>query len=166
MRHLNRFRQESIVIRALFLAAPLLICTACANVSQTAPPGTHIGEPLQAVEIETLSTVQSEPADHFNKTLLVEAEVVAVCQMKGCWMQVRYDDHKAMVRWEEGCDGKYAFPMDSIGERVLIQASFYEKVIDPADIEHMESESATPLDIPEEGYELNASAVVMLDRRE
>ena len=69
-----------------------------------------------------------------------------------------------MVRWDEGCGGQYSFPKDSAGERVLIQASYFPKTTDPAHIAHMESESDVPLDIPEQGHELNASAVIMLDR--
>ena len=149
-------------MRSMSFVLPLL-AVACASPSML-PVGTRIGEPIQDREIETLAAVQSAPAEHYQKTLLVEANVVAVCQELGCWMQVEYGGSKTMVRWDEGCGGQYSFPKDSAGERVLIQASYFQKTTDPAHIAHMESESDVPLDIPEQGHELNASAVIMLDR--
>jgi len=66
-----------------------------------------------------------------------------------------------MVRWESGCGGKYTFPSDAIGQRVLIQGSFYGKSISEEDALHLESESGGK-PIPRESYEMNASAVLVL----
>ncbi len=73
-------------MRSMPLVLPLLIF-ACAIPSML-PQGTRIGEPIQDREIQTLEAVQSAPAEHYDKTLLFEAYVVAVCQELGCWMQV------------------------------------------------------------------------------
>jgi len=142
---------------------PLLLVTACA--SNYAPPGEHIGQPVQNLEVQQLAHVSDKPEDHFKQTLLVEAKVKAVCQSMGCWMQVEDGPYTAMVRWETGCGGKYAFPKDAAGERILIQGSFYPKEIAPEDMEHLKKEAGQQLDIPEKGYEFNANAVVLLDRK-
>ena len=67
-----------------------------------------------------------------------------------------------MVRWESGCGGKYAFPPGAVGRRVLIQGSFYPKTISEEDAEHLEEEAAEGVVIPREGYEFNASAILVL----
>lgn len=150
------------MFRTLLVLPLLLVASSCATVATPIAAGLAIGEPMQQREILTLATVQSSPAEHFNQTLLVEARITAVCQSMGCWMQIADGERVAMVRWEEGCEGRYSFPKDSVGERVLIQGSFYAMAIDPADAEHLEAEGAS--EIPAQGFELNASAVVMLDR--
>ena len=65
-------------MRSTSLVLPLLV-VACAIPSML-PDGARIGEPIQDREIETLVDIQSAPAEHYEKTLLVEANVVAVCQ--------------------------------------------------------------------------------------
>ncbi len=56
-------------------------------------------------------------------------------------------------------DEKCAFPKSAVGKRVLIQGSFYPKVISAEDAEHLEAEGAA--EIEREGYEFNASAVLI-----
>ena len=96
--------------------------------------------------------------------MLVEATVTAVCKSAGCWMQVEDEGRKAMVRWETGCGGKYAFPADAVGERILIQGSFYPKEISPEDLEHLQGEADEGVTFLAKGYEMNASAVVLTER--
>ena len=144
---------------------PILV-TACATgpAPEPVPPGEQIGQPIKGQAIEALSSVQADPAAHFKKTLLVEAKVKAVCQKMGCWMQIVDSGQPALVRWSTGCGGKFAFPKDAAGERILIQGSFYPKEIKPEDAEHLKAEAGQDLDIPAKGYEFNATGVVMLDR--
>ena len=152
-------------IAALCLLA-LAACSApepsSSNASYQLPDGDIYGEIMNTERPVMFSTVDATPSDYFNKTVLVEATTIAVCKKKGCWMQVEDDGKKAMVRWETGCGGKYAFPMDAVGKRVLIQGSFYPKTISPEDIEHLEEEAGGKLELEEEGYEFNASSVMIL----
>lgn len=145
-------------------ALPLLLLAACATTKNEVPSGMQVGEPVVAQEVHRLADVQADPETYFNKTLLVEAEVVAVCQKMGCWIQIQDGAEKAMVRWEAGCGGKYEFPKDAAGERIVIQGSFYPKEISPEDAAHLAEEAGRDVNIPLVGYELNASAVVMVDR--
>jgi hypothetical protein len=78
-------------------------------------------------------------------------------------MKVEDEGKVALVRWETGCGGKYAFPLDWTGKRVLIQGSFYPKKVSEADAEHMREEAGRKVDIPRDGYEFNASAVMLLE---
>jgi hypothetical protein len=155
-------------IRTAFLVPLLaLVAVACSATSSSTSPalpnGERIGAEVRPQTPVRFAVVDATPKQYFDKTLLVEANVKAVCQKMGCWMQVEDEGHTAMVRWESGCGGKYAFPKDAAGKRVLIQGSFYPKHIDEADAKHMEEEAGHKLSIAREGYEFNASSVIILD---
>jgi hypothetical protein len=127
------------------------------------PQGQVVGEVIQPQETHRFSVVDAEPAKFFNQTVLVEATVQAVCLKKGCWMKVEDEGKVAMVRWEAGCGGQYKFPLDAVGKRVLIQGSFYPKKISEADAVHIQEEAGGKVEIPREGYEFNASSVMILE---
>ena len=144
--------------------APLLIVVAaCASTPAALPPGEHIGEPIEARGIVHYAVVDTDPPAFFDQTVLVEATVVAVCQNKGCWMQVEDAGRTAMVRWYTDCGGKYAFPKDMAGKRVLIQGAYYPKKLSEDDVEHYSQEAGHELDIALDGYEFNATAIVVLE---
>jgi hypothetical protein len=144
-------------------AFALAILFAC-QAAPTLPHGQRIGQDIQAQPSVRFSVVDATPKKFFEKTVLVEAKVKAVCAKAGCWMQVEDEGRTAMVRWETGCGGQYKFPMEAVGKRVLIQGSFYPKTLSEADAEHMQEEAGdTKVTIAREGYEFNASSVLILD---
>jgi len=147
------------IVAAVLSALALLSC-----VSRPAlPAGVIVGQEMQAREVVHLSVVDAHPEAYRNQTLLIEATVAAVCQKKGCWMQVEDRGARSMVRWESGCGGKYAFPTDIQGQRVLIQGSIYPKEISEADALHLEEEAGREIRIDRAGCEINASSILMLD---
>lgn len=147
------------ILAALALALAFPGC----KTTHELPPGQVVGEPIVAQETHRFAVVDAEPAKFYEKTVLVEATVTAVCKKKGCWMKVEDQGKVAMVRWESGCGGQYVFPMDAVGKRVVIQGSFYPKKISAADAEHMAEEAGAKVEIPREGYEFNASSVLILE---
>jgi len=159
-------------LRITLLSLPLaLLAACCCNTPEEStaaavpaiPAGQHIGTEVQPQQTVRFAVVDATPANFFNKTVLVEATIKAVCQTKGCWMQVEDQGKTAMVRWESGCGGKFAFPKDAAGKHVVIQGSFYPKQISEEDAKHLEEEAGKPLQIKREGYEFNASAVIVVD---
>jgi len=145
--------------------AALALCLAFSGCQTTheLPNGQVIGEPMEPRATHRFAVVDATPAKFYDQTVLVEATVQAICKKKGCWMKVEDEGKVAMVRWEEGCGGKYAFPIEWEGKRVLIQGSFYPKSISAEDVEHMQEEAGRKVEIPREGYEFNASAVMLLE---
>jgi len=142
--------------RFLLLALlPLFACQA------KLPAGEVVGEAIEPRTVVPLAVVDASPSDYYDQTLLIEAEAVAVCESMGCWMKIQDGDSSAMVRWEEGCGGKYVFPEEIVGQRILIQASFYPKTMSEEDAEHLESEAPAGTVIEREGYECNASAILI-----
>jgi len=69
-------------LRRLVPSLALLALAACAS----APRGEHYGEPLEPKDTVSYALVSTAPADYYEKTLHVTANVVAVCQKVGCWM--------------------------------------------------------------------------------
>lgn len=143
------------------LPALLLVAAACV-VPPTLPEGHAIGEPIVRQDSVRFAVVDADPPAFFERTVLVEATVTAVCQKAGCWMQVADEGRTALVRWETGCGGRYAFPPGAVGRRVLIQGSFYPKQLSAEDTEHMREEAGGDLELPRDGYEFNASAILVL----
>ena len=141
---------------------------AAAAVPADLPEGAvHVGQALEGKERVTLSTVRANPDRYFEKTLLVEADASAVCQAKGCWLTISDGDGEQepiWVRWSSGCGGKYEFPKDLAGRRVLIQGSFYAKEIDEKAAEHLagESKDLKADEIVGKTFEMNATACVIL----
>jgi hypothetical protein len=148
--------------RSALLLTSLLLA-ACAATAPPLPGGQVVGEEMKARPVVAFAVVDARPSDYFDRIVLVEATVTAVCQQKGCWMQVEDEGRTAMVRWETGCGGRYAFPEEMVGQRVLIQGSFYPKVLSDEDYEHLQEEAPEGIVIPREGYEFNASSVLLLD---
>ena len=129
----------------------------------------HVGEALEAKERVTLTQVRATPEKYFEQTIFVEATAVDVCQAKGCWMTVKDGEVEPIwVAWNTGCGGKYAFPKDVAGKRILVQGSFYEKEISEKDAEHLaeESQGLKADEIAGKTYEMNATAVIILPAAE
>ncbi len=148
--------------RAL-LVVPALLLAACAT-APTLPHGEAVGEELVPQRIVSFAEVDADPEPFFERTLLVEATATAVCQAAGCWMQIEDEGRTAMVRWETGCGGKYAFPADVAGRRVVVQGSVYPITLSDEDLEHLRAEAGEDVEIPKEGYEFNASAILVVDQ--
>jgi hypothetical protein len=140
----------------------IALATACASTRQL-PPGVVVGEEIAPQTALAFADVNADPTAHYEQILLVEATVTAVCQSAGCWMKIEDQGATAMVRWEDGCNGKFAFPDDVAGKRVLIQGSFYAKTISEADAEHLQEEAGGEVTFERETYEFNASAILVLD---
>jgi hypothetical protein len=144
------------------LALCSLLAGACATPASI-PPGVVVGEELRPRSVVAFATVDADPSAYFERVLLVEATVTAVCKKVGCWMQIEDQGRRAMVRWETGCGGKFAFPAEAVGRRVLVQGTFYPKSISAEDAEHLAAESGGDLVVDREGYEFNASAVLLIE---
>lgn len=138
-----------------------LLLAACVS-QPPLPSGERIGEPIESRGIVHYALIDADPTAYLDKTVLVEATVLAVCQNAGCWMQIEDSGRTAMVKWFTDCGGKYAFPKDLAGKRVLIQGAYHAKETSAEEIEHRSQEAGVDLKIPQQGYELNASAIVVL----
>ena len=150
---------DTLPMKHLLSALALLACLS--SCYSTLPSGERIGERVKEQTIIRLAFVDEAPERFYDRTLLVEATVAAVCQRAGCWMKIKDNGHTAMVRWEEGCGGEYQFPENAVGKRVVIQGSLYRKSISEEDAEHIEEEAGGDVTIERETHEINANAMIV-----
>ncbi|MBM3978304.1 MAG: DUF4920 domain-containing protein [Planctomycetes bacterium] len=140
----------------LFIAA-----AGCAS-PPALPDGECIGAEFRPAAVHRLAELDRQPSAFYDRTVLVEARIEAVCQKVGCWMKLVDGDSEALVRWEAGCGGAFTFPKDAAGKRVIVQGSYYPKEIAPADIEHLREEAGGAVSIPARTHELNVSAILVI----
>jgi hypothetical protein len=87
----------------------------------TAPAfeGEPYGAPLTLTEITDVSTILATPDKYVGERVLIEGEVTAVCEMKGCWMDIETaDDARIQVKVE---DDVIVFPVSARGKTALVE---------------------------------------------
>ena len=80
--------------------------------------------------IEISNTVISPMKELFNnadgyldKNVLIQGEIVDVCPMRGCWIEVKDFDSEKSIRVKVK-DGEIVFPEDSKNKQVLVEGIF------------------------------------------
>jgi hypothetical protein len=125
----------SVVLVAI--AVPVMLwMSACASTAEL-PKGERVGEDMQPQTPVKFSAVDASPQEYAGKPVLIEGTVKSVCQKMGCWMLIEDEGRIAMVRWKDGCGGKYAFAKDAAGRRVLVQGVLSYQVMDETEAEHL-----------------------------
>jgi hypothetical protein len=109
-----------------FLAASILLVSCAQNPTEEAVVYDYFGD-SSLIASEVLTGVQVLEALESSDSVWVtfEAPIQAVCQTKGCWMEVALDSNvTGLVRFKD-----YAFfvPMDASGELARIAGSVQKK---------------------------------------
>lgn len=104
-----------------------------------ATDGTFYGAPFEPGPEVKLSTLLANPAAYANQTVVTEGKVQRACSRKGCWMEIAEGDGSCRVTFKD-----YAFfvPKDSAGAYARLQGRVETREVEPAAIEHLESEGA------------------------
>jgi hypothetical protein len=126
---------------------------------------TTVGEAITVEAPVQLAVVKRSPSEWFERMILVEATAADVCQVKGCWLTLTDGQGEPIwARWASGCGGKYAFPRDVAGRRIIVQGSIYEKETDEAQAAHLaaESDGLAAEEIAGKTLEMNVTACVIL----
>lgn len=102
------------------LFAVLFALAACTAEAPPAHEGTPYGEPLTLSEVTPVSAIMETPAEFVGRRVLVEGMVVAVCEMRGCWLDIASDRayEKVQVKVD---DGVITFPMSAKGHTALVE---------------------------------------------
>lgn len=99
-------------------AAPEASAPAAFDVSSFA--GTTYGEPITLTELTPVSAILADPATYVGQRVLVEGMVVAVCEEKGCWMDIASDREFEKVQIKVD-DGVIVFPLTAKGKQALVE---------------------------------------------
>ena len=95
------------------------------------------GKPLTGLAPTSLRDVLAQPKD--GAQVCLEGSVAAVCQNKGCWLELQQADQSVHVTFEG-----YSFfvPKDSKGRAVRLEGKVSVQTPDPEQVEHMRKEGA------------------------
>jgi hypothetical protein len=114
-----------------------LLSVAALSVS-AAESARSFGKPLAGRAPVALADVLAKPQD--GQAVCVEGTVAAVCQAKGCWLELKQADQTVHVTF----DG-YSFfvPKDSSGRAVKLEGRVAVKTPSADEVEHLRKEGAS-----------------------
>lgn len=96
------------------------------------------GKEISITEVTKISDILADPEAYVGKTVLIEGEVLDVCKMAGCWMELQSDNEGDKIKVKVK-DGEIVFPVEAVGKNALVEGTVY--VIDLTEeeaIEYME----------------------------
>lgn len=84
-----------------------------------------LGRDISLKDKTTISSILSNPEKFVGKTVLVEGEILDVCQMAGCWMELKSDvkDQKIKIKVK---DGDIVFPVEAKGKNAIVEGTVYK----------------------------------------
>jgi hypothetical protein len=59
------------------------------------------------------------------KLCLIEGEILDVCPMMGCWIELKSDEADEMIKVKVN-DGEIVFPMEAIGSTAMVEGKVYK----------------------------------------
>jgi hypothetical protein len=134
------------VVLAALVAAPGV----WAGDQVTTNEKTTSGEPVKVVErgnkigkspVVSLADIVKDPDKYKNKKIILEGTVAAVCQKKGCWMELKPADGETGVRVTFK-DYGFFVPKDAAGLKVRAEGKIKLTDLSKEDVQHMEEEGA------------------------
>jgi hypothetical protein len=101
----------------------LLCLLACFDgPAQTYGAGVKESTPLVSIE-----TLMADPEAWLGKVVKVEGKVKAVCEMKGCWLDVSASGKHVRVKVK---DGEIVFAPELVGQKVVAEGTVYKFDLD------------------------------------
>jgi len=154
-------------LRASLFIAIIIMQSACST--KTAEKTVDVSKTsLENFGIEISNTVISPMKELFNnadgyldKNVLIQGEIVDVCPMRGCWIEVKDFDSEKSIRVKVK-DGEIVFPEDSKNKQVLVEGIFSKLIFTEEQAIkwkiHLAEEKG--INLKEEDIELDASDLV------
>ena len=102
----------------VFLLVALVGCT-------SEPTGQQYGSELTLSQATPISQILDSPSDYVGTKVMIEGEVVDVCPMKGCWMEVK-DPLSGKVLKVKVEDDVIVFDQESKGKVAKAEGEIYE----------------------------------------
>ncbi len=84
-------------------------------------PGTRYGAGVTLATGTSVAEILAHPDAWSGKRVRIEGEVADVCQMRGCWMEVKGEEGKTLKF--KVTDGQIEFPKDSAGKHAVAEGT-------------------------------------------
>ena len=81
------------------------------------------GDDFTSDSIQSISSLINNANQFLDKKIVTEGEIVDVCPMKGCWIEIKDSDSDQIIRVKVQ-DDVIVFPQDSKGEKVIVNGIF------------------------------------------
>lgn len=91
-----------------------------ASTEGTVVQGTRYGEPLTLSKITPVSAILDDPGQYLGERVLVEGMIVAVCENRGCWMDIAGDRDFEKIQIKVD-DGVIVFPLSARGKQAVVE---------------------------------------------
>jgi hypothetical protein len=106
------------------------------------------GKEITLSEKTKISDILANPEAFVGKTVLVEGQVLDVCQHAGCWMEIKSDnDGKIRIKVK---DGDIVFPVAAVGSNAIAEGTVYKIELTKEEAiefyQHMAEESGKEFD--------------------
>ncbi|MEO8231133.1 MAG: DUF4920 domain-containing protein [Ignavibacteriota bacterium] len=109
----------------------------------------NFGKEISLKEKTSISKILETPEEYVGKTVLVEGEVLDVCAMAGCWMELKSDAENQKVKIKVK-DGDIVFPVEAKGKSALVEGTVYKIELTKEEAveyyEHVAAEQGTEFD--------------------
>ena len=83
------------------------------------------GKEITLDEKTNISDILNSPESFLDKTVLVEGEVLDVCPMMGCWIELKSDEEVGKIRVKVK-DGEIVFPKEAKGKMATVEGKVYK----------------------------------------
>jgi len=107
------------------------------------------GKEISLTEKTNISKILSAPEDFVGKTVLVQGEILEVCAMAGCWMELKSDAENQKIKIKVK-DGDIVFPVEAKGKSALVEGIVYKIELTKEEAieyyEHVAAEQGTEFD--------------------
>jgi hypothetical protein len=113
------------------LAVTAVAVVLCAAVGFAAGPKKY-GKPLTLKDTTKISDILAQPDTYNGKRVKVQGPIVAVCEMKGCWISIGSDKEFETIRFKVD-DGVIVFPMDAKGMTATVEGVVTVAVLSEAE---------------------------------
>lgn len=107
------------------------------------------GKEITVKEKTSISKILEAPEQFVGKDVLVEGEVLEVCAMAGCWMELKSDAENQKIKIKVK-DGYIVFPTEAKGKTALVEGTVYKIELTKEEAveyyEHVAEEQGTEFD--------------------
>ena len=86
-------------------------------------PDGFYGNKIVLEEYSSFKNLMSYSHNYLNKDVLIKGEIVEVCPMRGCWINVKDNNSDIIIRVKV-TDGMIVFPLSSKSKQVDVQGKF------------------------------------------
>ncbi len=83
------------------------------------------GKKMTLEEKTNISDILNNPENFLDKTVLVEGEILDVCPMMGCWIELKSDKDEGKIKVKVK-DGEMVFPKEAKGKMAIVEGKVYK----------------------------------------